>query len=72
MTTERMKNEEMESRLWKRTLVLEIIGLSIIAWADWRIALGAFFVIWAGNLKHMIESDYVMEKIKLILVRGVK
>lgn len=32
------------------SLFLWVVGLGILAWVDWRIAVGVFVVLWANNI----------------------
>ena len=32
------------------SMVLYVIGFGVLIWIDWRVALGAFLVLWANNI----------------------
>lgn len=32
------------------SLFLWVVGLAFLIWVDWRIAVGAFLIIWANNI----------------------
>lgn len=32
-------------------IALMLVGLVLMAWVDWRIALGAFLLMWGNNIQ---------------------
>lgn len=48
-----------------------IAGLALLAWADWRIALGVFLVLWSNNVQRTTqrrdEQLARFERVKSIL-----
>jgi hypothetical protein len=36
-------------------IAMGFVGIALIAWADWRIALGVFLFVWSNNTQYRKE-----------------
>lgn len=36
--------------------VFSLVGWSIVAYVDWRLAIGLFFVLWGENINRLIKT----------------
>lgn len=49
------KEEDLRALRMRRTMlrisaVIQLLGLSLIAWFDWRLAIGVFILMWGENI----------------------